>query len=638
MSVLRSKHPFALGSLAVLAGSALWLGWVRSNQACVMRDGIPSSEYQQHADEYQGAVLWVSVESNGRRGWRGSGVRLNEWYGLTCAHLFDEFGVQYTNARVGMGPNFMTNRGVTRNIRNVLIHPSYNGFDALYTPDLAIIKFDKPLPGPNLKIGTLVPRQDLSTSVGFGRSGFPATAFTLVDGNRRAYDSTGNFQQRSPNSMHWVSDLFANGFYASDPHLHGRSMPGDSGSGGFNASGELVTILSGGTYPLDVASWGNSIAGYLDFYRDWIGTNTVVNEPRLLTKSGAGDLVLRWNGDYTLQSSPFAVGPYMDVVGVSSPHTNPATQPAQFFRLASRPEPALPAPAVATNFGTLGTAANATAYYCGHGVAGPIANGDAAMRMPAAPGDDGAVVQVPYLSSLNSTEQFTAEVWVKPSQGSSLAALVNTRFAATSGPRGGWGLFQANTALTTGAGFSLLCAVTPGDTDQIVVGVNQPIDTNYWYHVAAVFDGTNITLYVNGSSAATAALPSGQSIRANPFLPLTIGSSTEYGRWYSGDLDEAAVYTNALSAAQVQAHYQAGTNAVPVTPYQQVVLADAPAGYWRLGEPAAPLVPAPVRPTHLAFPAQPLEPRPKAAPQPRPLPPLDWELDLWELLGPPEYL
>jgi len=49
--------------------------------------------------------------------------------------------------------------------------------------------------------------------------------------------------------------------------------------------------------------------------------------------------------------------------------------------------------------------------------------------------------------------------------------------------------------------------------------------------------------------------------------------------------DEAAYYGTALSAAQVLAHYQAGTNASPVTPYQQVISADSPAGYWRFNEP-----------------------------------------------------
>src|SRR6185369_7870656 len=49
-----------------------------------------------------------------------------------------------------------------------------------------------------------------------------------------------------------------------------------------------------------------------------------------------------------------------------------------------------------------------------------------------------------------------------------------------------------------------------------------------------------------------------------------------------------ALYANALSPARILAHYQAGTNAAPVTPYTAVVAADNPVEYLRLGEAAFP--------------------------------------------------
>jgi hypothetical protein len=616
---------------------------VRCTHAAALRDGVPDSEYRQHADPYQGAALWISHEYNGGRRFGASGVRLNEWYGLCTAHQFFQGANQYTNARVGTGPNFMTNRAVTRRITNILIVPGYNSFidDPRNNTDLAIVKFDKPLPGPNLRIGTFTldgdSTEDDVTSVGFGRAGYVATGFTIVDGHRRAFDYLqGYFFFDLPHVF--SSDLFDNGLFGLGAYYAGRGMSGDSGSPGFNSAGELVTTLNGGSLPLNVASWGGNHSTYLEIFRDWITTNTVVAEPRLTMESSGTNVVIRWNGDYVLQSSALAAGTYIDVSSASSPHTNTASEPAQFFRLASLPEPPLPAPAVATNLGTLGAAANATAYYCGHSVAGALATSSAAMRMPAAPGDDGGVVQAPYLPTLNSTGAFSAELWLKPGQTNNAAALMDTHFEATAGPRGGWRLLQSNAAQTTGNGFTLLCAITPGERDQVIVSQNLPIDTNAWHHLVAVFDGTNFTLYVNGAVAAMASLPAGQSVRANPFLPLTIGTTTEYGRWFSGDLDEVAVYTNALSAAQVLAHYETGTNAAPATPYEQVVLADGPAGYWRLDEPSAPLVAAPVPPPHLPFPVQPLALQPKAAPRSRSLPPLQWEINLWEMLYPPATL
>jgi hypothetical protein len=51
-------------------------------------------------------------------------------------------------------------------------------------------------------------------------------------------------------------------------------------------------------------------------------------------------------------------------------------------------------------------------------------------------------------------------------------------------------------------------------------------------------------------------------------------------------MDEFAVYTSTLSAAQVLAHYQNGTNAARATPYATLIKADGAAEYLRLDQPA----------------------------------------------------
>ena len=48
-------------------------------------------------------------------------------------------------------------------------------------------------------------------------------------------------------------------------------------------------------------------------------------------------------------------------------------------------------------------------------------------------------------------------------------------------------------------------------------------------------------------------------------------------------MDEVVYYTNALTEAQILAHYQAGTNSATAN-YSSQVLALNPAGYWRLNE------------------------------------------------------
>ena len=48
---------------------------------------------------------------------------------------------------------------------------------------------------------------------------------------------------------------------------------------------------------------------------------------------------------------------------------------------------------------------------------------------------------------------------------------------------------------------------------------------------------------------------------------------------FDGWLDEPAIYTNALSAAQISAHYNAATT--NNAGYAAQILGDAPVGYWQ---------------------------------------------------------
>jgi len=76
------------------------------------------------------------------------------------------------------------------------------------------------------------------------------------------------------------------------------------------------------------------------------------------------------------------------------------------------------------------------------------------------------------------------------------------------------------------------------------------------YHVVGTFDGTTQRLYVNGTQVASAALSGSASVTSNP---LVIGSWDGASEFFSGTIDEPAVYNAVLSAAQVAAHYRAGT-------------------------------------------------------------------------------
>jgi hypothetical protein len=76
-----------------------------------------------------------------------------------------------------------------------------------------------------------------------------------------------------------------------------------------------------------------------------------------------------------------------------------------------------------------------------------------------------------------------------------------------------------------------------------------------WHHVVAGFDrDAGITIYVDGLSRFNAGAISADVSNTGPFL---VGKSTGYG-YFTGDIDEVAVYPSLLAAARVQAHHDAG--------------------------------------------------------------------------------
>lgn len=91
-----------------------------------------------------------------------------------------------------------------------------------------------------------------------------------------------------------------------------------------------------------------------------------------------------------------------------------------------------------------------------------------------------------------------------------------------------------------------------------------PISLLQWYHLAATFDGTNVTFYVNSVSQGTF---NASGYLANPSTDIFIGSgpATGFGP-FDGGVDEAAFYNYALTSAQVTAHYQLGTNSFRLVP------------------------------------------------------------------------
>ncbi len=82
------------------------------------------------------------------------------------------------------------------------------------------------------------------------------------------------------------------------------------------------------------------------------------------------------------------------------------------------------------------------------------------------------------------------------------------------------------------------------------------VDDGRWHHVAGVYDGQFVRIYVDGieESARKVGAASLSSNEQGVFLGCNSGS----GEFFAGEIDEAAVYTRALSATEIYEHYVFG--------------------------------------------------------------------------------
>jgi len=86
------------------------------------------------------------------------------------------------------------------------------------------------------------------------------------------------------------------------------------------------------------------------------------------------------------------------------------------------------------------------------------------------------------------------------------------------------------------------------------IGTPYNLTAGSWYNLAAVCDGTYISLYINGTFVATDSHAGGPPSAG--FGTLGIGRNLHTGTdWYAGSIDEIRLYNRVLSSAEVQQIY-----------------------------------------------------------------------------------
>lgn len=84
---------------------------------------------------------------------------------------------------------------------------------------------------------------------------------------------------------------------------------------------------------------------------------------------------------------------------------------------------------------------------------------------------------------------------------------------------------------------------------------NIAINNNVWNHIVAIYDGTNMILYLNGLAGTPVAFSSATSATTAMLICKRIAGVTGY---FNGLIDEILIFNRALSASEIKLLYELG--------------------------------------------------------------------------------
>jgi hypothetical protein len=320
-----------------------------------------------------------------------------------------------------------------------------------------------------------------------------------------------------------------------------------------------LALLSGGSGAFSVA-----MPSYQTYTYQWkhAGTNLPGATTSILTlnsvssgNAGAYSVVATLGPD-SAESAPAILtviptpsGPYSQIVSNDAP--------VAWWRLDDAPGSGTAADVFGVNNGAVSSYANDVVL----GVEGALlGDSDTAAQFTGYNAYSGSVrsgngkIDVTYSTALNNPT-FSAECWALPNRGYGLtrSPLANVY----SGAFQGYAFYAVGNIwevqVGTGASMGFIALTGP------------PVVENQWVHLVCTYDGAVASFYVNGSLVSSAAL----AYVPNSLYPMSIGAgandTTAGNYFFPGRIDEVAIYTNALSATQVQSHYAAAFpgNAAP---------------------------------------------------------------------------
>lgn len=179
--------------------------------------------------------------------------------------------------------------------------------------------------------------------------------------------------------------------------------------------------------------------------------------------------------------------------------------------------------------------------------------GDTAPTFPGGTASAATILRSPSNSALAPTGSLSVEFWVNvPS-----SVTTNSQILFTQSFADGNSNYPSYISLDSGTPPYFTVQI---NTANGVVAAYPAAVLGAKNHVVLTWNGSTLTGYVNGV-VADSATGSGTIVNyASPYAGLTVGGPGDAHTGFAGAVGEFAIYNTALSAARVQAHYNAGTS------------------------------------------------------------------------------
>jgi hypothetical protein len=155
---------------------------------------------------------------------------------------------------------------------------------------------------------------------------------------------------------------------------------------------------------------------------------------------------------------------------------------------------------------------------------------------------------MPGTASLNLSTALTMSAWIQTS--STSHEIIIEKFGNSN--EGGYGMF-------VDSGNQIWFTTQAGLWDDFKSNVYANLSTG-WHHVAATFDGISKTIYIDGSLNISE--PYVASITTNTGEICMGYNHSSNGAWFTGNIDEVAIWNRALSSTEIQMLYRRGSNRI----------------------------------------------------------------------------